>query len=216
MTNKILEINDVSFNVGGNTILSHLDFSVNKGEHITVTGPSGGGKSTLLKVIASMLTQTEGSIIYKGKNIQEINPIEYRKKVSYLFQNPALFDSTVKDNLAFPSSIRDDKFDEAKSIQLLERVSLDKSYLSKQVKELSGGEKQRIALIRNILYKPEILLLDEVTSSLDMENKDILHDIIGELNDKDKITILSVSHDEEEIKRANRVIRIIDGKVDTN
>ncbi|MDN6295705.1 MAG: ATP-binding cassette domain-containing protein, partial [Alkalibacterium sp.] len=141
MTNKILEINDVSFNVGGNTILSHLDFSVNKGEHITVTGPSGGGKSTLLKVIASMLTQTEGSIIYKGKNIQEINPIEYRKKVSYLFQNPALFDSTVKDNLAFPSSIRDDKFDEAKSIQLLERVSLDKSYLSKQVKELSGGEK---------------------------------------------------------------------------
>ncbi|MDN6294142.1 MAG: ATP-binding cassette domain-containing protein [Alkalibacterium sp.] len=216
MTNKILEINDVSFNVGGNTILSHLDFSVNKGEHITVTGPSGGGKSTLLKVIASMLTQTEGSIIYKGKNIQEINPIEYRKKVSYLFQNPALFDSTVKDNLAFPSSIRDDKFDEAKSIQLLERVSLDKSYLSKQVKELSGGEKQRIALIRNILYKPDILLLDEVTSSLDMENKNILHDIIGELNDKDKITILSVSHDEEEIKRANRVIRIIDGKVDTN
>ncbi|MDN6327144.1 MAG: ATP-binding cassette domain-containing protein [Alkalibacterium sp.] len=163
-----------------------------------------------------MLTQTEGSIIYKGKNIQEINPIEYRKKVSYLFQNPALFDSTVKDNLAFPSSIRDDKFDEAKSIQLLERVSLDKSYLSKQVKELSGGEKQRIALIRNILYKPDILLLDEVTSSLDMENKNILHDIIGELNDKDKITILSVSHDEEEIKRANRVIRIIDGKVDTN
>ncbi|MGO1356336.1 MAG: ABC transporter ATP-binding protein [Alkalibacterium gilvum] len=216
MTNKILEINDVSFNVGGNTILSHLDFSVNKGEHITVTGPSGGGKSTLLKVIASMLTQTEGSIIYKGKNIQEINPIEYRKKVAYLFQNPALFDSTVKDNLAFPSSIRDDKFDEAKSIQLLERVSLDKSYLSKQVKELSGGEKQRIALIRNILYKPDILLLDEVTSSLDMENKNILHDIIGELNDKDKITILSVSHDEEEIKRANRVIRIIDGKVDTN
>lgn len=216
MTNKILEINDVSFNVGGNTILSHLDFSVNKGEHITVTGPSGGGKSTLLKVIASMLTQTEGSIIYKGKNIQEINPIEYKEKVSYLFQNPALFDSTVKDNLAFPSSIRDDKFDEAKSIQLLERVSLDKSYLSKQVKELSGGEKQRIALIRNILYKPDILLLDEVTSSLDMENKNILHDIIGELNDKDKITILSVSHDEEEIKRANRVIRIIDGKVDTN
>ncbi|SFC54983.1 putative ABC transport system ATP-binding protein [Alkalibacterium subtropicum] len=213
MRDTIIEVNNVSFNAGGEKILSGVDFSIAKGERVTITGPSGGGKSTLLKIIASMLTPTKGSVKYEGESIAEIDPIDYRKKVSYFFQNATLFDQTVRDNLAFPYDIRNEEFNEAKSVKMLERVKLNASYLKKPVKDLSGGEKQRVALVRNLLYKPEVLLLDEVTSSLDAENKGIIYTILDELNTEDHMTILAVTHDEREISQADRIIHIIDGKV---
>lgn len=216
MTEKILEVNKVSFIVGKEVILDDLTFSIERGERVTITGPSGGGKSTLLKIIASMLSPTQGRVSYDGVDIEEIYPIEYRKKVSYFFQNATLFGQTVRDNLSFPSDIRDEKFDEEKSVSMLERVKLNRSYLDKAVKDLSGGEKQRIALVRNLMYKPDIILLDEVTSSLDAENKDIIYTILDELNEDDNMTILSVTHDEREITHADRIIQIINGKVADN
>jgi len=213
MTEKLLELKKVGFSVDQEKILDGVDFSIGKGERITITGPSGGGKSTLLKIIASILTPTEGKVSYKGKDLAEIDPIDYRKKVSYFFQNAALFDQTVRDNLAFPYLIREEEFNEKKSVSMLERMKLNRSYLDKAVKDLSGGEKQRVALVRNLLYKPEVILLDEVTSSLDAANKDIIYAILDELNEKEQMTILSVTHDEREIKQADRIIRIIDGKV---
>ncbi|GEK89569.1 ATP-binding cassette domain-containing protein [Alkalibacterium putridalgicola] len=213
MTDNIIEVNNISFNVGHEKILSGVDFSIVKGERVTITGPSGGGKSTLLKIIASILTPTKGNIVYKGKDVSEIDPIDYRKEVSYFFQNATLFDQTVRDNLAFPYEIRDEEFNETKSVTMLERLKLNRSYLDKEVKDLSGGEKQRVALVRNLLYKPEVILLDEVTSSLDAENKDIIYSILDELNEEDNMTILSVTHDEREINKADRIIRILDGKV---
>lgn len=213
MAEKILEVKDVSFQVEGEQILKELNFSIDKGERVTITGPSGGGKSTLLKIIASILTPSEGKVVYKGEDVAEVDPIDYRKEVSYFFQNATLFDQTVKDNLAFPYEIREEEFNEAKSVSMLERVKLNRSYLNKEVKDLSGGEKQRVALVRNLLYKPEVILLDEVTSSLDAENKDIIYTILDELNEEDNMTILSVTHDEREIKQADRIINIIDGKL---
>ncbi|MFO8068987.1 MAG: ATP-binding cassette domain-containing protein [Alkalibacterium sp.] len=213
MAEKIIEVENVSFSVDQEKILKGLNFSINKGERVTVTGPSGGGKSTLLKIIASMLSPTEGIVSYKGKNIADMNPIDYRKKVSYFFQNATLFDQTVRDNLSFPYEIRNEEFDETKSVTLLERVKLNRTYLDKAVKDLSGGEKQRIALVRNLLYQPEVILLDEVTSSLDAENKEIIYAILDELNEEADMTILSVTHDEREINQADRIIKIIDGKV---
>lgn len=213
MSEKLLEVRNVSFSVDQENILNGINFSIEKGERVTVTGPSGGGKSTLLKIIASMLTPTKGSISYQGKDVADIDPIDYRKKVSYFFQNATLFDQTVRDNLSFPYEIRDEEFNETKSVTMLERVKLNRAYLDKAVKDLSGGEKQRVALVRNLLYKPEIILLDEVTSSLDAENKEIIYTILDELNEQDNMTILSVTHDEREINQADRVIQIIDGKV---
>jgi len=213
MAEKILEVKDISFQVDGERILQDINFSIDKGERVTITGPSGGGKSTLLKIIASILTPTKGQIVYKDKDVAEIDPIDYRKEVSYFFQNATLFDQTVRDNLAFPYDIREEEFDETRSVTMLERLKLNRSYLDKEVKDLSGGEKQRVALVRNLLYKPEVILLDEVTSSLDAENKDIIYTILDELNEEDKMTILSVTHDEREINKADRIIRILDGKV---
>lgn len=214
MSRPQLTVSNIVFKPESQTILKGVTFSVNKGERVIITGPSGGGKSTLLKIIASLINPTEGTVEFNGENILDGDILAYRQKVSYFFQNATLFDQTVRDNVAFPYEIRDEEFDEAQCVKLLERVKLDKSYLDKPIKELSGGEKQRIALVRNLLYRPEVLLLDEVTSSLDAENKEIIYTILDELNTENEITILSVTHDEREIEKADRVLTIVSGELE--
>lgn len=214
MTRPQLSVSNIVFKPNNQTILNGLSFEVNKGERVIITGPSGGGKSTLLKIIASLINPTDGTVEFEGENVLEGDILSYRQKVSYFFQNATLFDQTVRDNVAFPYKIRDEDFDEAKCVKLLERVKLNESYLDKPIKELSGGEKQRIALVRNLLYLPEVLLLDEVTSSLDAENKEIIYTILDELNTENDITILSVTHDEREISQADRVLTIVNGELE--
>lgn len=214
MTRPQLSVSNIVFKPNNQTILNGLSFEVNKGERVIITGPSGGGKSTLLKIIASLINPTDGTVEFEGENVLEGDILSYRQKVSYFFQNATLFDQTVRDNVAFPYKIRDEDFDEAKCVKLLERVKLNESYLDKPIKELSGGEKQRIALVRNLLYLPEVLLLDEVTSSLDAENKEIIYTILDELNTKNDVTILSVTHDEREISQADRVLTIVNGELE--
>lgn len=214
MTRPQLTVSNIVFKPNDQTILNGLSFKVNKGERVIITGPSGGGKSTLLKIIASLINPTDGTVEFEGENVLEGDILSYRQKVSYFFQNATLFDQTVRDNVAFPYKIRDEDFDEAKCVKLLERVKLNESYLDKPIKELSGGEKQRIALVRNLLYLPEVLLLDEVTSSLDAENKEIIYTILDELNTENDITILSVTHDEREISQADRVLTIVNGELE--
>ncbi|MDN6161319.1 MAG: ATP-binding cassette domain-containing protein, partial [Atopostipes sp.] len=183
-------------------------------DFITIMGPSGSGKSTLLKLIGLQIDFTSGSIQFKGKNIADYNPMEYRKDVSYFFQNAVLFGKTVRDNLAFPSNIRDEPFDKEAAIQSLKEVQLPSNYLNKEIQDLSGGEKQRVALIRNMVYPPEILLMDEVTSSLDQKNRENILNYVKKRNKNDQTTILWVTHNQEEIDASNRLIKIVDGKLE--
>src|SRR5699024_80079 len=94
----VFSLQNVTFEANGRKILDHISLEIQEGEMVTITGPSGSGKSTLLKIISSILSPTSGQILYKGKDINEIPPTEYRKEVSYFFQNAALFGETVRDN----------------------------------------------------------------------------------------------------------------------
>ena len=210
----ILDLANVSFEVNGNDILKDISFTVDKGEIITFTGPSGSGKSTLLKIIGYLINPTSGTIQYKNKEITQYEPTEYRKEVSYFFQNAVLFDEVVRDNLSFPAKIRDEYFDEARAIEGLETVQLSESYLDQPIHELSGGERQRVALIRNLMYPPEILLMDEVTSSLDKENREIVSSFVTRLNEKEEVTVLWITHNEDEINASNRIIHLEEGKME--
>lgn len=209
---SLFNLENVFFKPQNQTILNDINLSINSGDFITISGPSGSGKSTLLKVLASMITPTSGKLLYKNREIDKENITDYRKEVSYFFQQPTLFGETVMDNLIFPFDIRHQEFDKSRVTKLLETFKLNGSYLNKKIIDLSGGEKQRVAFVRNLIFEPDVLLLDEVTSALDDENKNIIQQFI--LNELKGKTILWVTHDSNEFSLGTRQITIIDGKLE--
>lgn len=142
----------------------------------------------------------------------KIDPLMYRRSVSYCFQQPSLFGEKVADNLSFPYEIRKQAVDRERLLQLLHEVSLEADYLDKDITSLSGGEKQRIALIRNLIFLPKVLLLDEVTTGLDEDNKAIVHQLIERVHQQG-VTIIQVTHDQDEITTAQNIIRIKKGGI---
>ncbi len=210
---NILSIKDVFYNMGDLEILKGISFDIEKGDCISIVGQSGSGKSTLLKVCADMIPITSGNIYFNGKCYTSYNPIELRKKISYCLQTPELFGKSVCENLEFPFKIRKEKVNKQRIVKLLERFNIDESFLDKDIISLSGGEKQRISIIRNLLYTPDIILLDEATSSLDLENAKIVEEYVQELNDLG-VTVLWITHSMEQSEKIfNKRITISEGKI---
>jgi putative ABC transport system ATP-binding protein len=210
---SLLEFLNVSYNNDGKTILKNLSVRINAGDFISIIGPSGSGKSTFLKLCCHLISPSEGDILYRDKSIMKYEPTTLRRQIAYVFQAPYLFGDTVMDNISFPYIIRNAKVDFERVYGLFELFNLHGEYLEKDIKKLSGGEKQRIALIRTLLFNPEIILLDEVTSSLDMENTLIVEGVIESLNQQGS-TILWVTHDlEQSRKYANQVLTMENGEI---
>ena len=212
---NIFELTNVGFIADGKPILTDINLTVTAGEYITISGPSGSGKSTLLRLLATMLTPTSGTILYDGQPQNTLPKPEYRQAVSYCFQQPSLFGETVRDNLAFPFELRGQAFDEQQALAALNSVELPDAMLTAKITALSGGEKQRVALIRNLLFLPQVLLLDEVTTGLDAETKATVHALI-EHHHQAGMTILAVTHDETEIAAASKLLTIKEGKLVAN
>lgn len=206
--NAILQLSGVGYRIGERQVLNDINFSIAPGEFKLITGPSGCGKSTLLKIIASLLSPSEGTIQFKGQDYTTLSPEQYRQQVSYCAQTPALFGETVYDNLIFPWQIRDKRTEPDTFLAFLTRFGLPEETLSKSINDLSGGEKQRISLIRNLQFLPDVLLLDEITSALDEENKHNVNDIIHRYVREKKIAVLWVTHDKDEIEHADDVITL--------
>ncbi|WP_461213587.1 ABC transporter ATP-binding protein [Lacticaseibacillus sp. GG6-2] len=209
----IFELQAVGFTTDDQPLLTDINLTVAPGEFVTIAGPSGAGKSTLLRLLATLLTPTSGTIIYNGQPQADYDKITYRREVSYCFQQPSLFGETVADNLSFPFTIRKQAFDQQQAEAALASVDLPEAMLSKPITSLSGGEKQRVALIRNLLFPPRVLLLDEVTTGLDAATKGIVHRLIEALNAK-KMTIIAVTHDDAEIAAAHRLIQVVGGRLE--
>lgn len=210
---SLLEFKNVDYDNDNKTILKNISINIEQGDFISIIGPSGSGKSTFLKLCSHLISQTNGDIIYKGKNYTDYSPTELRKRIVYCFQTPYLFGATVTDNINFPYSIRNIKPDPKRINDLFSMFHLSKEYLNKDVRNLSGGEKQRIALIRCLLFQPDILLLDEITSALDEDNAKNVEHIINTLN-KEGITILWITHNMEQSRTyANKVLAIEAGKI---
>ncbi len=211
---EIINIKDVYYSLDNTDILKGISIDIKEGDCISLVGQSGSGKSTLMKLCADLISISKGNIDYRGKDYISYNPVQLRQKISYCVQIPQLFGKTVYDNLEFPSKIRQEKMDRKKVIYILERFNLDESYLAKDINSLSGGEKQRIAIIRNLIYTPDILLLDECTASLDSENARVIEDYVKELN-SNGVTVLWITHSKEQSEGIfNKRITISDGKVD--
>lgn len=208
----LIELKQVAYRAGDQEILQAVSFAVEEGDYLTLTGPSGSGKSTTLKLIAGLISLNKGEIFYKGQNLDNLDLVQYRRQVSYCFQQPTLFDETVRDNLSLLFAIRKQDFDEKRAQEALEQVALPADYLDKKITTLSGGEKQRVALIRNLLFRPEVLLLDEVTTGLDEESKQIVHQLIARVH-QEGTTIVQVTHDQEELAASKQLLHMEKGGV---
>ncbi|MGL5346659.1 MAG: ABC transporter ATP-binding protein [Peptostreptococcaceae bacterium] len=210
---NILKLENVYYSQDNTNIINGVNIEIKQGECISIVGPSGGGKSTLLKLCSDLISPSSGNIFYKGKNYKSYNPIDLRKQISYCIQIPYLFGDTIYDNLVYPFKIRKKEVDKKILIEFLLKFNLDETYLYKDINSLSGGEKQRIALIRNLIFKPEILLLDEVTSALDKGNTKTVENIVKEMNN-DGTTVIWVTHNIRQSESIfDRKIIIEDGMI---
>lgn len=210
---SILMLEKVTYKSDNQTILKPISLEIEAGDCVCIMGASGSGKSTLLKLCSDLISPTEGEIYYRGKPYSSYEPTQLRKEIAYCTQGCYLFGKTVYDNLEFPFVIRKKSVDEERINKLLNAFSLGGDIKYKELHLLSGGEKQRIALIRTLLFKPQILLLDEVTSALDEENTSIVEAYIKALN-KEGMTIVWVTHDKAQGERLfNKHIVIHKGEV---
>lgn len=179
-----------------------------------ISGPSGGGKTTLLRLLINFISPDSGEILYKDKPLESYSPEVIRKKIKMLGQQPIMFGETIQEEFEIAlnfANINEHNIDHYK--ELLEIVRVDKK-LSDKSSELSGGEKQRLALARLLLLKPEILLLDEPTASLDKDNQKHILDFLSEYTKTNGSKIIMVTHSPELTKDiAQEQIIISNGKV---
>ena len=209
-----ITINDLSLSFGENKVLKDISLNIEKGELITLLGPSGCGKSTLLRVFAGLETFQEGEVYLDGEEISEVAPKE--RNVGMVFQSYALFPNmTVFQNIAFGLSIKKMAKKEIKEnvMDALKLVNLeDKADFYPE--QLSGGQQQRISLARSLVTKPKVLLLDEPLSALDAKIRKQLQMDIRALQKKLGITMIFVTHDQEEAMiLSDRIFVMSEGKI---
>lgn len=193
----------------------NVDFHINKGNLITIYGPSGAGKTSILRMLTGLLTPDEGYIEVNGKTwydaSKKVNLKPQKRSIGFVFQDYALFPNmTVKENLLYAL---DKKQDTAIVDDLLITMEL-KNLQNRNPKTLSGGQQQRVALARTLVRQPDILLLDEPLSALDHEMRTKLQSFILEVHKKYQLTTILVSHDIGEIfKMSNIIYELKDGKI---
>jgi len=209
------------YRTGGNDqgvhVLKGISLSIMKGEMIAVVGPSGAGKSTLLHVLGGLDRPTEGSVTYGGVNIATMSDTalaEFRnRRIGFIFQfHHLLPEFTAAENVAMPALIQGMSLKKSllQANELLEKVGV--SHRSDHhPSELSGGEQQRVAVARSLINQPSIILADEPSGNLDSKNAILLHDLLHDMNTRNGITLVIVTHNAELAAKASKVIRLIDG-----
>lgn len=203
---------------GSGKAIDNINFEIEDGELFVIVGPSGSGKTTTLKLINRLLRETEGQIFFDGADINSFDLRELRLNIGYVLQGIALFPNmTVAENIAIIPEMKNmNKADiKKRTDELLNEVGLDPDiYRDRLPSDLSGGEKQRIGILRAIIANPKVLLMDEPFSALDPISRRDLQDLIIDLQKSYKITTVFVTHDMSEALRvADRICIMQDGKI---
>ncbi|MCM8786096.1 MAG: ABC transporter ATP-binding protein, partial [Candidatus Omnitrophica bacterium] len=194
---KIYEVKNLYFSYGKSQVLKGINTEIFKGEFVGIVGPNGSGKTTFLKILSKILFAEKGVVLYKGENIENIKNIEYAKEVGYLpSEIKFTFEIKVIDFLSFGFFPYTGRFGKENK-ELIEKVSEKlniKTFLDKKITQLSEGERQRVCIGQILVQNPEIILLDEPTSHLDIGYQFQIMDILKDLNENG-LTIISIFHD---------------------
>ena len=190
-------------------LLQPTNFTLNRGDRVSITGASGSGKSVFLRALALLDAPSAGQILWNGQAIADAQIPHYRSHISYLSQRPALIEGTVEDNLRFPFSLRTlhaRRFDLAAVTTLLGHAGKDPDFLGKNAGDLSGGESQVVSLIRTLQLNPEVLLLDEPTAALDPASSRDVEALIDAWFAGDRArAYIWVSHDLDQARRMSAI-----------
>ena len=208
-----LSVERLAFSIDGHTVLSEISFEIAKGERVAVFGPSGAGKSTLIRLLNRLNEPSSGRIWVEGQDYTQIPPRNLRRRLGMVMQNPNLFPGTVADNLRFGPTVHGTTLNDHELKELLSGVDLV-GYKNRDVSTLSGGEAQRVNLARTLANHPEMLLLDEPTSSLDQAAKEEVEETILTVLNQQQVTCLLVTHERKQVERmADRVLLMEKGNL---
>jgi putative ABC transport system ATP-binding protein len=187
----------------GRRTLSGIDLDLPRKEVIALVGPSGAGKTSLIRLLNRLDDATKGSVSFNGEPIDAVPIRALRRRVGFVFQTPAMFAGTVRDNLDTAAHLAVNGRAAPNASGALRLAGLDESFLNRDADRLSGGEKQRVSLARTLMTSPEVLLLDEPTSALDPEVAEQLMLTIRRLADDAGVTIIMVTHRLAEARAAS-------------
>lgn len=206
-----LDIENIKKTYGDKIVLDISNMTIKEGKITGITGPNGSGKSTLLNIISYIDDNFSGKVKYNGMDFSK----EVAKNITYVFQKPYLLRRSVYDNIVYPLKLRkvDNKSQTKYANDIMKRLEIE-DLSNKRGQQLSGGESQKVALARALVFKPKLLLLDEPTSNIDSESVKIMEREIVNFNKETSGTVLIVTHNLEQAQRiCDEVISIDSGKV---
>lgn len=213
----MIQTHRITKSFGNLQVLKGIDLTINAGEIVSIVGPSGAGKTTLLQIIGTLDAPDSGTLFIQGTNVGELRDKEQaafrNRNIGFVFQfHQLLPEFTALENVMIPALIGREKASEAerRAKDILEFLNLSDRMTHKPA-ELSGGEKQRVAVARALINNPAVILADEPSGSLDTKNKEELHRLFFELRDKMHQTFVIVTHDEQLAKDTDRIIHMQDG-----
>lgn len=215
----MIQLEGITKSFGALQVLKGIDLTIDKGEVVSIVGPSGAGKTTLLQIMGTLDRPDTGRVILNGTEVNQMKEKEVsafrNREIGFVFQfHQLLPEFTALENVIIPALIQGITFDTAKkrANEILDFLGL-LSRASHKPSELSGGEKQRVAVARALINHPSVVLADEPSGSLDMKNKEELHKLFFRLRDELGQTFVIVTHDETLAVQTDRTIHLVDGKI---
>ena len=213
----IIDVDKLTFSYDEKTDAVHeVSFSIEKGQYCTIVGHNGSGKSTVAKLLTGLLEKKSGSIVIDGLELNIENLRKIRNKIGIVFQNPdnQFIGSTVRDDIAF--GLENHCVEQVEMDPIIEefsnRVGMHE-YLNSEPTRLSGGQKQRVAIAGVLAMHPDIIIFDEATSMLDPQGKDEIKKVIMDLHKERNLTILSITHDIDEVTTSDYVLVMDEGQI---
>lgn len=212
-----VKVNNLSYSYDGeHDAVSNVSFNIEKGSYTTIIGHNGSGKSTIAKLLVGLLEKKNGTIMIEDLELNQDNLIKIRNKIGIVFQNPdnQFIGSTVRDDIAFglENHCVEQKDMDPIINEYAAKVNMTE-FLDSEPTHLSGGQKQRVAIAGVLAMHPDIIIFDESTSMLDPQGKDEIKKFIYHLHENKELTIISITHDIEEVSSSDHVIVMNDGKV---